>query len=111
MLPLTLPQILEKSATALDFFKFSHVNVLLTCFTCGWVIHHSIYIHLMILVCQWKFHGVGYLIDNVFIVANVVLKRHDRFPGVILGVNAAAGGFTVFMTGYSEGISGKRTDL
>ncbi|PWA22458.1 hypothetical protein CCH79_00015397 [Gambusia affinis] len=38
---------------------------------------------------------VHYLVDYVFIVADVVLKGHCRLPGVILSEDTAAGGFTV----------------
>ena len=48
-----------------------------------------------------------YLVDYIFIVVDIVLKVHSRFPGVILGVNAAAGGFAIFMTGHSQGIPAK----
>lgn len=42
-----------------------------------------------------------YLVHNILIVANEVLKRHDGFPGVILCVDAAAGDLIVLMSCYS----------
>lgn len=48
----------------------------------------------------------AYLVDYVFIVTDVVLKGHDRFPGVILRVNAAAAGLTVLLTSHSQRIPG-----
>ena len=49
-----------------------------------------------------------YLVDYVFIVADVVLKGHNRFPWVTLGVYAAAGGFTIFMTSHSQRIPAEK---
>lgn len=51
---------------------------------------------------------ISYLIYYVFIVANVVLKGHNGVPWVTLGVHAAAGGFTVFMTSHSKRIPVER---
>lgn len=53
-------------------------------------------------------YSLLYLVDYVFIVADVVLKGYNRLPGVILGVNAAAGCFTIFMASHSQRISEER---
>lgn len=49
-----------------------------------------------------------YLVDYVFVVADVVLEGHDGIPGVVLGVHAAAGGLAVFVTSHSQGIPEER---
>lgn len=45
-----------------------------------------------------------HLVDDVFVVADVLLKVHHRLPGVMLGVDAAAGFFTVLVACHSQGI-------
>lgn len=47
-----------------------------------------------------------YLVNNVFIVANVFLKGNNRLPRVILGVDASAGDLAVLVSGYSKWVSG-----
>lgn len=46
-----------------------------------------------------------YLVNNVFIVANVFLKGNNRLPRVILGVDAGAGDLAVLVSGYSQWVS------
>lgn len=58
--------------------------------------------------CFYSWSARLYLIDYVLIVADVVLKGHHRLPGVVLGVNAAAGGFTIFMTSHSQRIPAEK---
>lgn len=61
-------------------------------------------------ICGDERHSLLDLVDYVFIVADVVFKRHNRCPRIILGVNAAAGGFTVFVTSHSQRIPAGRHD-
>lgn len=51
-----------------------------------------------------------YLVDDVFIVADVIFKGHNRIPGIILGVKAAAGGLIVFMTRHSYRVPAGKQD-
>lgn len=46
-----------------------------------------------------------YLVDYVLIVSDEVLKGDDGLPGVPLGVEAAAGGFVVFVEAHGQRIS------
>lgn len=45
-----------------------------------------------------------HLVDDVFVVTDVVLEVHQWFPGVMLAVDAAAGGFNVLMACHSQRI-------
>lgn len=50
-------------------------------------------------------YKVWYLVDDVLIVTDEVLKGDDGLPGVPLGVEAAAGGFVVFVEAHGQRIS------
>lgn len=45
-----------------------------------------------------------HLVHNVFVVAEVVLKIHHWFPGVMLSIDAAAGVFNVLVACHSQRI-------
>lgn len=49
-----------------------------------------------------------YLVDDVFVVSNVVLKGNDRLPGVPLSKHAATGGLVVFMESHSQWITAEK---
>lgn len=52
-----------------------------------------------------------YLVDYVFIVSDIVLKAHSRFPGVVLSEDTTAGSFSVPVASHSQRISGEREFL
>lgn len=67
----------------------------------------------MICMSQFLFAAMAalYLVDNVFIVADVIFKGHNRIPGIILGVKAAAGGLAVFMTRHSQRVPAEKQPI
>lgn len=50
----------------------------------------------------------SHLVDNVVVVAEVVLKVHHGFPGVMLSVDAAAGVFIVLVACHGKRIAAQR---
>lgn len=55
------------------------------------------------------FKSSVYLVNNVFIVADEFLEGNNRLPRVILSVDATAGDLIVFVSGYSQRVSTKKT--